>query len=456
MLPYFRKAAHFIEPDQVLIDKFKVKYDIESSWGQDNNTHLFASYPGGLDPKIMITYDALKEFPGIKVPKDGHSGEHGLFYYPVSVDPKTRQRSYARTAHWDNASTRPNYDILPGSKVTRILFEGNVAVGVTFVPKEIIPGQEKKITTVKATKEVILAAGAVHTPQILQLSGIGPAALLKQANISVISDLPGVGSNFQDHPVGPIVSFTWGKQPPLPFNVTWPPGGEGRGQGLVAVLSLPVMSPTGYKKIADKYAAQDLATIVPEGTPSSVLAGYRLQQEVYAREMRGNRVSFSNNIVTSGPGIVPVGMHIASRGTVRIDPLAPDAEPLVDYAALSNTVDLDLMVEYIRFIRNVFASPILAQYSPKEQYPGANITSDSDLSNWVRSIYTPTGYHPAGTAGKMPRELGGVVDEALLVHGVQHLRVVDASTLATLIGGVTQFTVYAVAEKAAALIQQRP
>ncbi|KAH7121277.1 glucose oxidase [Dendryphion nanum] len=454
LLPYFRKAAHFVEPEKEVAEKFKVKYDIDAAWGQDNSTRLYASFPGGYDARSLHIYEAFKQIPGVKVSKDGHSGEHGLFYFPVSVDPKTRRRSYSRTAHWDNLN-RPNYEILTGSKVNKILFTDKLATGVTFVPKDVFNGTERKITIVNARKEVILAAGAIHTPQILQLSGIGPADLLTQANISVKVDLPGVGSNFQDHPLGPGVFFRWSKQPQAPFNFTWPRGGEGRGQGLGAFLPLPVVSPTNYEKIASRYSSHDLSKIVPFNTSPSVLAGYKEQQRIFAREMRQNRVSFSNNLIGGTGGIMPIGLHTMSRGTIRINPLTPDAEPLIDYAALSNPTDIDLMVEYVRLVRRVFATPQLAQYGPVEQYPGANMTSDEALSDWVRSVYTPFGYHPIGTAAKMPREFGGVVDEELKVHGVEGLSVVDASVMPTLIGGTTQFTVYAIAEKAADLIRGR-
>lgn len=120
---------------------------------------------------------------------------------------------------------------------------------------------------------------------------------------------------------------------------------------------------------------------------------------------------------------MPIGLHTMSRGTIRINPLNPNSEPLVDYAALSNPTDVDLMIEYVRLVRRVFASPTLAQYSPVEQYPGANVTSDKALGDWIRSVYTPFGYHPIGTAAKMPQELGGVVNEALQVHGTYKVRI---------------------------------
>jgi len=158
----------------------------------------------------MVFYEAWKRVPGLPIPKDGAGGLHGLFWFPLSVDPKTQQRSYARLGHWDELN-RKNYDIVVGSRVNKVLFKGNKASGVNFVPKETPSGN---VTTIKARKEIIISAGGVHTPQVLQLSGIGPASLLEQAKISVKVDLPGVGSNFQDHPLGPL--FEWKCISPYP------------------------------------------------------------------------------------------------------------------------------------------------------------------------------------------------------------------------------------------------
>lgn len=147
--------------------------------------------------------NALAAFPGIELPLGGHSGHHGAFYYPLAVDPVTHLRSYARTAHWDGLD-RPNYDLLTGHRVNKVLLQGkqNLATGVQFVPKD-----SNKKYAIKARKEVVLATGALHTPQVLQLSGIGPAALLAAAGIQLKLDLPGVGQNFQDHAIGPNVSY---------------------------------------------------------------------------------------------------------------------------------------------------------------------------------------------------------------------------------------------------------
>jgi choline dehydrogenase-like flavoprotein len=136
--------------------------------------------------------EVLAKMPGVELLKEGCAGKNGLFWYPNSVNPVTFQRSYARTGHFDNLN-RTNYDLITQKRVNKILFEGTTAVGAQFVPRN---GGDA--VRVKANKEVIIAAGTVHTPQVLQLSGIGPKTLLDKANISVLVDLPGVGQKFQD------------------------------------------------------------------------------------------------------------------------------------------------------------------------------------------------------------------------------------------------------------------
>jgi hypothetical protein len=360
-----------------------------------------------------------------------------VFYYPLSKDPETETRSYARTGHWDGLN-RPNYHLVTGARVNKVNLKGKRAVSVQFVPSDA-PGET---VTVRAKREVILSAGALRTPQILQLSGIGPRKLLGKAGINVLIDLPGVGANFQDHPIGPAITFNW-SPPQLP---PAPPPNTQLDQGLVAILPLPLVSPANYSAIAAKYASQDIADYLPPDTHPSVIRGQRKIQSIFAREMRKPDVSFLSYIVGGGPSSQPISFHIASRGTVSINTTDPESYPVVDYRALSNPIDVDLMIAYIRFLRWHFRTNY-AEYNATESVPGENVQTDEELARYVRQGYSPQGWHPVGTAAKMPKEYGGVVDEELVVHGTENLRVVDASIMPALVAAATQQTVYAIAEK---------
>jgi len=136
---------------------------------------------------------------GYPIAGDCAHGETGIAWVPNSMNQKNVSRSYAKSDHLDGLA-RPNYSILPSAKVTKVLFDDDKgARGATFRPRNGGPGD---LFTVAARKEVILALGVVHSPQILQVSGVGPKDLLEEAGIQVVVDLPGVGQNFQDHPDG--------------------------------------------------------------------------------------------------------------------------------------------------------------------------------------------------------------------------------------------------------------
>jgi choline dehydrogenase len=143
-------------------------------------------------------YDAMKKMPRMDLPLDGANGNNGLFWFPSTLDPVRFRRSYSRTGHYDGkADKRDNYDVITRHRVLKVLIdEDKAATGVQFLARD---GDSPKPRTVKARKEVILSAGTIHTPQILQLSGIGPKKLLEEAGIQVVEEIPGVGQNFQDH-----------------------------------------------------------------------------------------------------------------------------------------------------------------------------------------------------------------------------------------------------------------
>ena len=203
LLPYFKKALTFVPPDDEVAKSAHIKYDT-SYWG--NSSGVYTGWPTFQYPGTTIQFEAFKEIPGAEFPPDSGSGQAGVYWFPTLMNPKQVTRSYARTGHHDNLN-RSNYHLLTGSRATQILLNGTIATGVKFVSSGgNLTSKESSnfpttTTLVKARNEVILAAGGIHSPQILQLSGIGPKKLLDAANITTIVDLPGVGQNFQDHPM---------------------------------------------------------------------------------------------------------------------------------------------------------------------------------------------------------------------------------------------------------------
>ncbi|KAH9223845.1 hypothetical protein DL95DRAFT_272821, partial [Leptodontidium sp. 2 PMI_412] len=476
ILPYFKKSCTFNPPDPQLAAEFNITYDIEKAWG--GSGPVLASYGDWQYPPTKIMYEAWKVFPGITYPRDGSEGKAGIVWIPSSKDPVTETRSYARTAHYDPVQNRSNYAILTGHKVAKINFTtGREKITATSV-RIVSRTDNSSVSTVTARKEIILAAGAIHTPQILQLSGIGPREVLKAVGVKLVLDLPGVGSNFQDHswfavgynfttPVLPNRASLLNNQTFAAWalelwetNRTGPYSIAQGGGAALAQVGLPVIAPDVYTSIASDISSLDPASVLPPGTDPTIIAGYRAQLKLMAGAARSKNTAWLQMGLGGNPFGIPdqwvFNIHPLSRGTVHLNPLDPDGEPLVDYRMLSNPIDIRVAIALFKGTRAYFTSQgAMKRLSPVETKPGLNVTSDADIEDYLRRTLDPSQYHPVGTCPKMPLKLGGVVDEGLKVYDVEGLSVVDASIMPLIVGATTQSTVYAVAEKAADLIKAR-
>ncbi|KAI1157575.1 GMC oxidoreductase [Nemania serpens] len=465
LLPYFKKAVNFSPPDAAVAKSVNITWDA-SYWGNSSSVHT--SWPRFQWPALATQFEAFRDIPGVEFPPDSGSGKAGVYWFPTFMDPERVERSYARTGHFDTIN-RANFELITESKVTKILLDDGAATGVSFEQRL---GNNTTAITVKANKEVIIAAGAIHSPQLLQQSGIGPSALLEAAGIDTVVDLPGVGQNFQDHPmiftniilqnfsVHPNPTdmysnrnFSAWAQEVWSANKTGP---YSLGVGNVAAwLGMPVIAPDTFEEIASKLEKLDHASFLPNKTHPTVVAGYKAQMKDMAAAIRSPNTAFYNHVLTGGAssGTI-VDLHPLSRGTVNINTADPfGSEPVVDYRALTNPVDLDIMVEIIRFTKRYYFETRLRDLAPRQVQPPTSVDEPEELKKFLRQNVNPSYFHPVGTCAMMPRELGGVVDERLKVYGVRNLRVVDASIMPVLVGANTCQTTYAIAEKAADLIK---
>ncbi|KAI1339218.1 hypothetical protein F5Y15DRAFT_423928 [Xylariaceae sp. FL0016] len=466
LLPYFRKALNFGIPEKSVAESVNMTWDA-SYWGNSSTVH--AAWPYFQWPGLTKQIEAFEDIPGVDFPADSGAGQAGVYWFPTFMDPKKVQRSYARTGHYDNIN-RTNYEVLTEAKVLKVnLDNSSTATGVTFLS---LVGNATNPTTVKANKEVIVSAGGIHSPQVLQRSGIGPKKLLQSGSIAPLVDLPGVGQNFQDHPMVftsvALRNFTVHPSPSDMFlnqnfskwaQELWTANKTGpysMGIGNVAAwLGMPVIAPDTFQDIASALEAQDHASVLPADADPTVIAGYKAQMQNMAKAMRSKNTAFYNHVLSgAGSSGTIVDLHPLSRGTVAIDPADPfGAEPLVDYRALSNPVDLDVMVEIVRFTKKYYYETRLKEYAPRQMAPPDYVNEPADIKGYLRENISPSYFHPVGTCAMMPNELGGVVDEKLKVYGVKNLRVVDASIMPVLVGANTCQTTYAIAEKGADLIK---
>lgn len=416
---------------------------------------------------------ALQEMPGVEMVADSGAGTAGIYWYPTFMDPVKFERSYANNAHYLNHRDRPNYHLMAETSVRRVLLENAAVTGVEFYTKG--NSTSGAVATVKATKEVLMAAGAVHTPKLLQLSGVGPKKVLAAAGLETLVDLPGVGENFQDHTnAGALISLpglekihpnandltadpafgkwaddAWAANRTGPHSIAY--------GNLAGWLPLTAITPDRFTALAAELEAQDHAAYLAAGSDPTVAAGYAAQMKGLAKVMRSPRTVFARYRMDPTTGASePILNQPFSRGHVRVNTTDPfGADPIVDYRSLANPVERAVLVELVKFYRRLHFETSLKSLSPDETLPGAAVATDEQLADWVATALTPSDYHPAGTAAMMPRELGGVVDQTLRVYGVRNLRVVDASIIPVLPGGNTCQPTYALAEKAADIIKSK-
>ncbi|KAM0269399.1 hypothetical protein ACHAQH_009772 [Verticillium albo-atrum] len=444
----------FTRPNEDIVEEFGATWD-DSLRGTEGNVH--ASYSPFFWPSINNVVAAAREL-GIRILKDGSGGDvSGGFYTTHSQKPVENVRSTGRTAHYDAAAKRANLRLIQNAHATKVQVERGSAVGVEFVESS-----SSTTRTIKARKEVIISAGAIFSPQLLQLSGIGDATDLTALGIKSVVDLPAVGRNLQDHPLvvtvnlltsplnsGNLSDATFAAEMMALYknNRTGPyanPSGE-------FIMFLPTSKfSTRPAELYQSAQAQDVAQFLPADTPKSVLDGYTKQHALLTAGLATDAQTPVEMFWNEGTVVFGV-QHPFSRGSVKLVSKDPLTFPAVDPGYLNNPLDLAIMVDAFKLARTLVGTDAISSLSPVEVVPGAAVATDADIESYIRQNLA-TFAHYAGTCSVGPRNAGGVVDDNFRVHGVRNLRVVDASVIPLLPAAHTSSTVYALAEKAATAI----
>lgn len=322
------------------------------------------------------------------------------------------------------ARKRPNLIVETRAQATRVLFEGKRAVGVEYM-------RGGRLCKARAGAEVILAAGAIGSPQILQNSGVGPAQLLRKVGVQVVHDLPGVGQNLQDHLQVRLVlktrERTLNDEVNSPINKMW--------IGLQYMLSR-----TGPLTLA---ASQ--VTIFTRSGPDAERPDIQFHMQPLSADKPGEGAHPFSAFTSSVCQLRPF-----SRGSVEIRSADPLQYPAICPNYLSDERDHPVVVGGIKVARRIAQAPSLAPHIISEFVPGAQFQTDDELLDAARR-FSQSIYHPAGTC-KMGHDPLAVVNERLKVHGIAGLRVVDASIMPELVSGNTNAPTIMIAEKAADMI----
>jgi len=322
---------------------------------------------------------------------------------------------------------RPNLKVVTGALVTRVRIEGGNATGVEFRL-----GGEARLAEARA--ETVLAAGAIGSPQLLQISGVGPGALLQTHGIAVVRDAPGVGENLHDH-----------LQIRMQYKVK-----------NVRTLNERASTLLGKAAMALEYLVFRSGPLTMPPSQLGAFAKSDPSQPTPNIEWHVQPLSLDKfgDPLHPFPAITPsvCNLRPASRGWVRIRSPDPAAYPEIKLNYLSAPEDRKVAVDAMRFTRRIMAARALAKYEPAEFRPGPDVQSDDDLARAAGELGT-TIFHPVGTC-RMGADPTAVVDDRLRVRGVGRLRVIDASIMPRITSGNTNAPTYVIAEKGAGFLRR--
>ncbi|KAI4709400.1 hypothetical protein J4E89_006149 [Alternaria sp. Ai002NY15] len=469
LLYYFKKSTTFTPPTSNNVKSFGTTYDA-SYYG--TNGPIQASFPNFEYEDTKTIWAAYKQ-SGVPLPREHAAGRAvGAFWIPTALRPKTQTRSHAKNEYYDPVKTRSNLVLVTGKTVNEVLFDKGFLTGYKANGVQFKSRTDGSVKQVYAKREVIMAAGSIFTPQILQLSGIGPSSVLKAAGINVKKNMPAVGANMQDHPNANMVfdlknlafpNIYSGADPT--YNATvWSeydtsrsgPLTQAHGSSL-AFLSLQTVC-ENWNQIVQTVKSQNVRSYLPSVyDDSSLLRGFNKQRDIIA-----GLHSSADAAVGEFP-MVPFGLAISSlqrplsRGTVTINPSNKYSNPVVQFNALQNPVDRQIIAGMVRWTRKHWANPELKKFSPVELTPGTQAQTDDEIINDLvqQKALQASFAHMSGSCAMMPESLGGCVGSDLTVHGVKGLSIVDASIIPLIPATHLQATMYAVAEKGADLIKAR-
>jgi choline dehydrogenase-like flavoprotein len=408
VLPYFRKAE----------DNARGADEFHGAGGPLAVSDLRDRHPlvqAYVEAALQCGYPRNDDFNG--------AVQEGAGYYQTTM--RNGVRASTAAGYLRQARRRANLEVVPKALATRILFDGRRATGVEYVV-----GNDKR--SARAGAEVIVASGAFNSPQLLQLSGLGPASLLQSHGIAVMADAPGVGDDLNDHISGRIILRC---KEPITLNDavrTW--------SGKLLHGLHYVLTRRGYLAVPAVSAGCFLRAHPASATPDS-----QCSISLFSAHIIGGDLD-------PFPGVTGncVLLRPESRGFVRIKSADPRDAPAIHPNYLATERDRETITAGVKAMRGIFQAPAMARHIAEEIEPGQQCVNDDELLDFIRRRGSTT-YHPVGTC-RMGQDRKAVVDERLRVRGFAGLRVVDASIMPAVVSGNTNAATIMIGEKGADMI----
>jgi choline dehydrogenase len=408
VLPYFRRAE----------DQQRGADDLHGAGGPLSVSDVSEPHP------LCEAFIAACEQAGFPRTEDFNGpSQEGAGYFQLTTR-KGRRWSTAR-GYLKPARKRHNLAVISNAIATRVLFDGRRATGVEY-------RKDGATHVARAKAEVILSGGAFNSPQLLQLSGVGPADLLREHGIAVIADMPGVGADLQDHYQA---RFNYRCTDAITINDMM-----NSLTGRVAAGLRYALFRKGFLTVGAGYAGGFFKTDASLPTPD-----VQLHFILFSADAVGQKLHAWPGFLASVCQLRP-----ESRGFVRIKSADPMQAPAIQPRYLTASVDRDVMVRGMQLLRRVMGRPAIARYIVEELVPGAACASDADLIEFARQKGT-TVFHPTSTC-RMGSDVRAVVDARLSVRGFTGLRVADGSIMPTVVSGNTNAACVMIGEKGADMI----
>ena len=381
----------------------------------------YVKRPNPMTPAFLAAMESM----GFKR-TDDFNGPTSEGYGPRQGTIASGRRVSTATAYLKPASARTNLNVFTDTRATRVVIENKRATGVDV----LVAGGTRRLT---ARREVIVCGGALLSPQLLMLSGIGDGAALRVHGIEVKHHLPGVGANYHDHLAVAVLLEMANSDS---YGISW----KAAPRGLMNLLEYALFRSGPLS--SNVFEATGFVRTLPELSRPDV--------QIVFQAARRNPNTFPFPL-GHGYAISVVGLYPKARGTVKLASADPRAAPVVDPNLLGHPDDVAMMLRGLKIGRRIAHASSFARYQATEVQPGPAVQDDAALVEYIRRA-SATVHHPCSSCRMGPDE-NAVVDAQLRVHGVEALRVADASVFPSVIGGNTNAAVVMIAEKAADLIR---